>query len=219
MKLSRFFAVLVLLSMPAVASSQAGGDPVVINPAKAYIFVRVEQSGAMIRFLRERAPGEGAGTPAPFPDPRSWLQVSGRRFTSGREGGSFLREVEPGSYILYGGIGTSGGVHLGLCLCMGSVRFEARAGQITDIGEIRYPERGAPLPAGFTLVPYNASMRIPAQLISLPRVPAEIHAAGKMPNYFGVGIGRHNPVPGILAYRRDQPIDVRTGRDVPPSGD
>lgn len=219
MKLSRFFAMLMLLSLPTVASSQSGGDRVVIDPAKAYIFFRAEQSGAIIRFLRERAPGQGAGTPAPFPDPRPWLEVTGRRFSSGREGSSYLREVEPGSYILYGGIGSPRGIHVGNCLCMGSVRFEARAGQIVDLGEIRYPALRSPPPYSITLVPFDASMRIPARLAGLPRVPAELHAAGKMPNYFGVGIDRHDPIPGILAYRRDQPIDVRTGRDVPPSGD
>jgi hypothetical protein len=100
------------------------------------------------------------------------------------------------------------------------LRFEARPGQIVDLGEIVYPHWSqSSRPWGVTLVPFNPGMTVPSRLVGLPLVPAELHAAGKVPNYFGVEIDRHDPVPGVLAYRRDQPIDVRTGRDVSRSAD
>ena len=99
---------------------------------------------------------------------------------------------------------------------MGSVRFEARAGQIMDLGEMRYPAADATLPVGVhvssvQMVPYASSMTRPDRLNGLPVVPAEWRAAEKMPNYFGVLIDRHPAVPGVLRYQRDRVIDDRTG--------
>lgn len=219
------FCLLLCLAGAAQGQSRAqlgSRDQIVIDQGRSYIFYRTNVAGANVRFLRERAPGEGAGAPAPYPDPRSWVQVEGGpRFTAGREGNSYLRAVEPGSYILYGNIGLGGnGSHVGICMCMGSLRFEAPAGRIVDLGEIVYPDLGASSrPWGVTLVPFHSGMNVPSRLAGLPLVPAEFHAAGKVPNYFGVEIDRHDPMPGVLAYRRDQPIDVRTGRDVPRSAD
>ena len=159
--------------------------------------------------------------PDPVPDSSRWVEIWWQpRFTAGDEGNSYFRALEPGSYILYGNVMLgNNGSGMGVCLCMGSLRFEARPGQIVDLGEVRYAADPTPgrQPWGVTVVPYAPTMAVPPRLAGLPRVPAEFHAAGKVPNYFGVEIERHPALPGVLAYQRDQVIDARTGTPVPPA--
>lgn len=225
-------------------------DPVVIDPAKSYVFYRTNGRGALVllreigdaereaarvaAFDRFRADHErrlarcGSAPDCParaedvtlaaFPDPPPerdryvdiWWQP---RFTAGAEGDSYLRAVRPGSYIVYGNvmIGHSGA--MGVCLCMGSLRFEARPGEIVDLGLIEYRQDPTPgrRPWGVAVTPYAPTMTLPARLAGLPRAAAEFHAAGKIPNYLGVEIERHPAMPGVLAYERDRVIDVRTG--------
>jgi len=121
----------------------------------------------------------------------------GRLFARNGDGdfGYFIA-VQPGTYMLYGA-GTT-------CLCMGSVRFEARPGQITDLGLIN-PD--------LAVRPYEPGMTRPDRLNGHPVVAAEWRAASKVPNFFGILINRHPALPGILGYRRDRVIDERTGTD------
>ncbi|MFM5884732.1 MAG: hypothetical protein ACKOQ3_05290, partial [Novosphingobium sp.] len=56
---------------------------------------------------------------------------------------------------------------------------------------------------------------VPASLKALPAVQAELHANGKLNNHFGLPIDRIPPIPGVLGYRRDTVLDLRTGQDVP----
>jgi len=133
----------------------------------------------------------------------------------------FFAEVEPGSYVLYGRVSTtpdSGST--GVCQCMGSVRFEVAAGQIVDMGELRYPRLAAGQEeptfgpnrlASMEVVPPDPSMALPAGFGGHPVVPALLRAAGKMPNYYGIEIDRLNAIPGVLGYERDRVIDLRTG--------
>jgi len=148
----------------------------------------------------------------------------GPQFTrAGEDEYTYLVAVPPGTYILYGQVVIGGNGAAGVCLCMGSVRFEARAGQIMDLGEIRYPatdiqrrrSQAVPgvRPAAVEIVPYAASMPRPERLNNRPVVPAEFRASGKMPNYFGILIDRHPAMPGVLRYQRDRVIDDRTGND------
>jgi hypothetical protein len=51
-------------------------------------------------------------------------------------------------------------------------------------------------------------MRSPAQFANLQVVPAQLRAADKMPNYYGLLIGRLAPIEGVLGYRRDQVLDL-----------
>ena len=270
-------ALLAALPLPAAAMAgkdQIGQkDPLVVDPAKSYIFFRARK--APVRFLREvdatelaayeteRAaayekakakyakklaewekdearwqkmdPGTRRGmlrpekpaelTPQTFdyppPEADNWLLVKGgTRFSEGEEGSSYLVAVEPGTYILYGQITDTQNGPIGTCLCMGSVKFAAPAGQIVDIGEIGYPRveaakaelegkiRSRP---SHELVPPAAEMARPARLAGLPVVAADLRAADKLPNYFGIEIDRLPAVPGVLAYRRDRVIDVKSG--------
>ena len=164
----------------------------------------------------------------PPPEVDNFVGVTrGPQFTRAGDDYTYLLTVPPGTYTLYGQIASgANGAVVGTCLCMGSVRFEAPAGQIVDLGEIRYPAaealRGrATIPMGTRLssvevVPYAASMPRPDRLAGRPIVPAELRAADKMPNYFGILIDRLPAIPGVLAYRRDRVIDVRTGGDPAP---
>ena len=140
--------------------------------------------------------------------------------------GYFFAAVEPGSYILYGQTSTMPGAgSTGVCLCMGSIRFEVAAGQIVDMGELRYPrdEAGQEEPtygpqrlASMEVVPANPSMAVPEGLAGHALTPALLRAAGKMPNYYGIEIDRLPPIPGVLGYERDRVIDLRTGQPVAP---
>jgi hypothetical protein len=159
-----------------------------------------------------------------FPAPEMGRFVTmngGPQFTRDASGYTYLRAVEPGTYILYGQMLLApNGAALGVCLCMGSVKFAAEAGRIVDIGTLSFPRAGdAPggpaephHVASVQLVPPGASPALPDRLAHLPVVQAELHGADKLPNFFGVEIDRMYPLPGVLAYRRDLVIDERTGR-------
>lgn len=177
--------------------------------------------------VRRPAPVTDEGFYFPPPETANFLVVSkGPQFTQAEGGGyTYLIEVPPGGYTLYGSF-TSGSYGLtGFCLCMGSLRFEARAGQIADLGEIRYAADEARqvqhVPTvgrvrSLEILPYAPAMTRPAQLANLPIVPADLHAADKMPNYLGIFIDRHPAVPGLLRYERDRVIDDRTGQAATP---
>lgn len=191
----------------------------------------VERADALARArARSSTPVNEATFVFAPPETHNFLTVErGPQFSDEAEGYTYLIAVQPGTYVLYGPVGAPAaagafaalsGVGPPTCLCMGSVRFEARAGQIVDIGTIRYPvtddedEVSATRLASIELRPPSAAMALPARLHGLPVVRAELRAADKMPNYFGVQIDRHPAVRGVLAYRRDIVIDVRTGQPV-----
>ena len=135
-----------------------------------------------------------------------------------REGDSvtYLVAVPPGTYAVYGTMITLATGIVNMCQCMGSVRFEAPAGQIVDLGIVRYSgsEAGVSVAAVITpgVVPYAPAMTRPARLNGLPVIAAELRAVDKIPNYFGGLINRHPPLAGVLRYERDRVIDDRTGQ-------
>ena len=166
-----------------------------------------------------------------LPEMDNFVQVlGGRQFTRGDDANSFFIAVEPGTYMLYGPVlMLANGTAAGTCLCMGSVRFEARAGQITDLGELRYPRLEALGPRStegligpnrlpvMSISPATESMPVPERLAGLPIARAELRAADKVPNYFGVIIDRMPEIPGVLAYERDRVIDLRASAAAPGS--
>jgi hypothetical protein len=208
--------------------------------AEAYARARARYERALGEYrravdqCRDRPPpclGINAPTPVTeesfafqIPEADNFVSVTrGPQFS--REGESaftYLVAVPPGTYAIYGPIVDAGNSIAGLCLCMGSVRFEAPAGQIVDLGEIRYPALATPRGPGsgtaVEIAPYSASMARPARLAGLPVAPAELRAADKMPNYFGILIDRLAPLPGVLRYERDRVIDARTGQPVDAQG-
>ena len=138
----------------------------------------------------------------------------------GEKSFSYLIETEPGNYAYYGPMfyvpGTPAG---GLCYCMGSVRFEAPAGQVTSLGDLlafQWVDTAAARQASVApIVERSANEAIPVdysvppELAEFGAAPADLRAAGKMNNFFGAMIGRMPPLAGVLAYDRDTPIDVK----------
>ena len=151
------------------------------------------------------------------------------RFAKESGGSStYLQRVWPGRYVLYGSIfvNPNGGA-AGTCVCMGTVAFDAKAGEITDVGSITLgadpiafprslekakPEEIEGLRSGaitmMRLTPANGSMPVDPRLTSFKIVPASYRAAGPVPNYYGVQVDRLTAIPGILAYDRDKIVDA-----------
>ena len=168
--------------------------------------------------------------PFPAPETDNFVAVEGGRpFTRSETENSYFIAVEPGTYILYGSMAQTSNGNVGVCMCMGSVKFEARAGEIVDIGEIRFPRNeavregrewslyGPNRLSTLSVDPATDAMLVPDRLAGFPMVRAELRAADKLTNYFALEIDRHPEIPGILSYERDRVIDARTGNPVTPA--
>jgi len=151
------------------------------------------------------------------------------RFAKDSSGTStYLQRVWPGRYVLYGSlfINPNGGA-TGMCVCMGTVAFDANAGEITDVGSVQVngtdvliypnllnkakPEDVEGLRSGaitmMRLTPASTSMPIDPRLSSFKTVPAVFKRAGPVPNYYGVQVDRLTAIPGVLSYDRDKILD------------
>jgi len=140
------------------------------------------------------------------------------RFYS-KDGGTYLHAVTPGKYRIFGQVDPLVGI--GVCYCMGSVTFEAEAGKITDLGTMGLDlansgpaEKGdssSPRVAAYALAlePVNDLTPVDPRLKSLPRISADLRAAGKMANYMGIAISRLPAIKGVLSYQRDRIIDKK----------
>jgi hypothetical protein len=261
-------AAALLPAAPAQARDQLGqSDPVVIDPAKAYIFFRAEAK-ANLRFLYEMTPAQReadatakaaafakarpklekqyarwqkedaayrrapllarqqmgspglkppttlAEFPWPAPEFRNLVDVmAGREFSKDETGRTYFIAVEPGTYMLYGQLTVTENGAVGTCLCMGSVKFEAKAGRIVDLGRIEYPRENRSGDYGrvpsHRVIPPGADLPLPERLAGRPVDPADLRAADKRPNYFGVIIDRLEAIPGVLGYQRDRVVDLK----------
>ena len=151
------------------------------------------------------------------------------RFTKGART-SFLTTAKPGVYYWVG-------VPSLPCMCMGTVQFEVKAGQVTNLGNMLWalPQQKQDLTVA-QLEAINAAdmrakagkparpdayaspdldMTVPDSLKDWPVVTAELHAHGKFNNYGAAIVSRLAPIPGVLSYRRDTVIDERTGQALP----
>jgi hypothetical protein len=138
--------------------------------------------------------------------------------TDGEKSYSYMIQVEPGTYTYYGPIfQMPNGQTMGTCYCMGSVKFEVEAGEVTDLGTFLAQEWASDEDMRMATVGYEPMGRDPrpveyptfASLAEQDVVRADLRAAGKMNNFFGILIGRHPPVEGVLAYDRDRVVDVK----------
>lgn len=148
----------------------------------------------------------------------------------------FLAEAPPGNYVLYGG--SLGGIFragLHVCFCLGTVGFEAKAGEVTDLGTFlgdaaKFPSSIPELApeTGFgpssdslfslltgTVRPVRSGDVVPPQLAGKPVTAAAYRAVGRYFHPGALGINRLVPVPGVLAYDREKVIDVKTGNIAP----
>lgn len=139
---------------------------------------------------------------------------------------TLLLEVPPGRYVLYGVTLSRG---LVTCNCLGTVGFDARAGVVTQLGDL-YADKvhgDSPLPHledrlgehmaqygfvfGQALVPATAGSPRPAGLGALPVEPARLAVMGPFREPGASGINRLAPIPGVLGYVRGRPVDLRAG--------
>jgi hypothetical protein len=144
------------------------------------------------------------------------------RFAKAKGGAStYLQELTPGEYRIYGPLAlTNGAAPLGTCFCMGSVKFEARAGEIVDMGVIltdgverpKAPPGDSSMPVVMDipnyLGPAPADMTIDPRLAQFTIRRAAYRPVGKLPNYFGVTVGRIPAMSGVLRYERDRIVDL-----------
>lgn len=154
------------------------------------------------------------------------------RFAKEKGRSIFLHMVPAGHYAFYGPIIIAAAAG-GTCLCMGSIQFEVKPGQIVNTGTMvgnwmaeraKAKAEGRPVPPFTTEFPGKmtttswlppvAGDAIDPRLASFTIVPADLHASGRVPNYFGLQIDRLTPVPGVLDYDRDKVIDLKTQQQV-----
>lgn len=168
-----------------------------------------------------------------FPDATNLRRGNhGNQYATSPTENTYLIEVTPGSYV-FAGVSHKMFTNTQTCMCMGTVRFDAKPGVITDLGQVliddvatlsQFPElapltnRG-PRINGFGLLmaaairPFSDGTSIPATLSGVPRTPAEYRAVGKFPNRYATSVYRLAPMANVLAYEEDRVIDARTGRD------
>ncbi len=141
----------------------------------------------------------------------------------------YIHHVRPGRYAIYGPV-TQLPQPLGVCWCMGTIEFEVKPGSIVNAGTLRSvqaelvekakaagatpPKTDFDLPGGASPYAWDVPVSgdpIDPRLAAFTIIPADVRAAGRFPNYFGVAIDRLGPVPGVLDYDRDRVIDVKAG--------
>lgn len=156
----------------------------------------------------------------------------GKALVKDKEKRLMLVEAMPGSYILYG---AGNQAAMMTCLCLGTVGFEAKAGEITDLGSlhvaIAWQPSDDPVLQGETglgasvnghwglpavgLVPPQAGAAAPPALAGKAIVAANFRPIGKFVGPLVFNINRLAPVAGILSYDRGKVIDVKSGQAVP----
>lgn len=163
-----------------------------------------------------------------YAGPGNVFAIDAGDFIEDGEMRQFLVEVPAGNYVLYGI--SVGGRGVSTCNCLGTVRFGAAAGTITQLGSLYADKvhKESPIPnledsvgpsmfnygfiLGQALLPPDDNTPIPATLASLPRQQAEFSAVGLFREPGAPSINRLAPIPGILGYDRGKVIDLRTGQ-------
>lgn len=135
------------------------------------------------------------------PELKNFVTLTGRTFVKGEK--MTLLQLQPGEYVFYTVPGGGPGVAAqGQCLCMGTIAFTAEAGKIVSVGRLDGMERRQ-----FRFTPADAGTPIPAALKSHGVTLARLTPVGKLPNFFGSIVTRVAAIPGLIDYRRDEPID------------
>ncbi|WP_284126390.1 hypothetical protein [Parerythrobacter aestuarii] len=138
------------------------------------------------------------------------------------ESDTFLVEVPPGTYVLYGvAVSTRG---LATCNCLGTVKFDAAPGTITRMGALFADKvhEDSPVPnlednlgkqmsqygfvLGQALIPAKAGDPVPTAIEGLPSVLAEYHPVGMFAEPGAASVNRLAPIPGVLEYDRGRVV-------------
>ncbi len=157
-------------------------------------------------------------------------------FAKSAEEATYLVEVKPGDYVLFGASWPSGLASVHVCFCLGTVGFAAEPGKVVDLGYFMadrakeksvIPELASETgygpssdPGGTYLLAGTVRAVGPesSRAAGVPRdavEPARYRAVGKYLYPGAVGINRLVPVPGILDYDGGAVIDVQSGKQVP----
>jgi len=254
MNLRPWFLAAVLLSTPAQGQERQfkNGEAVALEPGLAYVLARTFESQGgglagtvrivpiLARLLSEEELRQAAALRQSDPDrwkkkipPNVVAMLAEQPYMQAGGESVLLTAMKPGTYILSGialqSWATRGKGEMVSSLCMGTVKFEAKAGVITDLGEILAAREDQPtaipeladvtgkgvlavgiLPYAVAVRPANASMLAPSALVGLPRVPANYRAMPAYPNYPGTHLNRLAPVSGVLDYDKDgQVVDLK----------
>ena len=154
------------------------------------------------------------------------------RFSKAGGRSTFLHLVRPGRYVFYGPVNIAAGVG-GTCMCMGSIAFDVKPGQIVYAGMMKLnwmderakakaegrplPKTEFDLPDAMNMISWDvptSTEGLDTRLSSYKISVADLQASGRIPNYFGLQIDRLTEIPNILRYDRDRIIDGRTGATV-----
>ena len=128
---------------------------------------------------------------------------------------TYLVQVQPGTYTLTGAASMLSGIGTGNCFCMGTLGFVVRPGQIVDVGTIRGSAKDYFASPIYT--PASAQPATIPQLAGRTIEPAAMMPVGKIANVRAAPVTRVSPVPGVLAYERDIPLDVAKGNQPIPA--
>ena len=261
MKLSAAIFAIAFLPVRAFCEEHnfANGESITVQSDQAYVLVRtIKQPGGMLRgnfrfspiLIRVLSDEELKSASAlSQKDPEHWKDEIGSNvaepladqpYAEEGEEEFLLTSLKPGTYVL-GGLAvtnwtTQGTGILTTSLCMGTVKFEAKPGVITDLGTIvtardneptSIPElSGMVVGKGIdtdTIVeiaavrPATATTEKPKSIESAPLVSADYQAVGAFPNYLSGPLSRLAPLPGVLDYDKDgQVIDLKAAKGTSP---
>lgn len=140
---------------------------------------------------------------------------------------SYMIELEPGTYLYHGPLMALPGAPVGgVCYCMGSVQFEVKAGEITDLGNFltnapaidnggsdtvgpMFLRKTAPDSKQMRWLRNPVKFGLPDSLSAYESVQASFAPSGKMNNVYRAMVSRMGPVEGLFRYDRDQVVDMR----------
>lgn len=238
---------ILLLPLPALAQEQqfSNGQAVQLDPSKAYFLARTfERPGGALRgtiqvlpvLIRVLNEEELAGAKAlaekepdrwkEKADPNVLAMMADEPYARAKDEVTLLAAAKPGTYVL-GGVSLTNWASLNrgimvASLCMGTVKFEAKPGVITDLGAILAARDDEPTdipelaqvvsnkPNEFMVLAYSVAVRpataetpVPAPLAALPRAAADYRATGPFPNFPGAPISRLAPLAGVIDYDAD----------------
>lgn len=207
-------------SAPAAAAEVLKAVPAALDGKTAYLLVRLgkrdEKLWNLVSFYRydvqaEDLMGKGRAKAHAVPKDEDKAAVVDEKPFLTEDGNfrTYLVAVTPGTYVIASSPTT--------CFCLGSYRFEAKAGEIADLGTLymgaengtsiwpalaslhsapEIEKRGYTVPDALLVEPAGAATPVPAALDKLPRHPADYRPAPRFGNHSGQLINRAMPLAG-----------------------
>jgi hypothetical protein len=216
--LSLAAALAVFVAAPAPAAESLKVAPAALDPKLAYLLVRLgkrdEKVWNLVSFYRydpkaEDLRGKGRAKANPVPPGEDKAAVVAAKPFLVEEGNirTYLVALTPGRWVIASSPTTS--------YSLGSYQFDAKAGEITDLGTIYmgaengssiWPklagihsapdieERAYTVADALLVEPVTAATAVPAQISALPRRPAEFLPAPRFGNHSGQMINAVMPL-------------------------